>query len=100
MKAWMLGAALAASVLVTQPAMAGGQFSESSATPGASFAFADSAWAEQDRPLDDTELAEARGGAIWLPLIFGTIGVDLALFGAFYGVYVPYYADPGAWAMH
>lgn len=100
MKAWMLGAALAASVLVTQPAVAAGQFSELPSQPAASFAFADSAWAEQDRSLDEAELAEARGGAIWLPLIFGTIGVDLALFGAFYGVYVPYYADSGSWAMH
>jgi len=47
--------------------------------------------------LDPIAMESTRGGLAPLAIALGIAGVDLALMGFFWGVYVPYYApyDPG-----
>jgi len=91
MKAWIAGALLT-TALITAPVVAL-EAVPSVALVDTGFAFATEAVHGDEQILGAQAQAEIRGGGFWLPFIFGTIGIDLALFGAVYGVYIPYYGD-------
>ena len=46
-------------------------------------------------PLDRIAMESTRGGVAPLALALGVAGLDIALMGFYWGVYVPYYAPKG-----
>ena len=46
----------------------------------------------QHQPLDVVQMESLRGGLAPLGIALGIAGLDLALMGFYWGVYVPYYA--------
>ena len=46
-------------------------------------------------PLDAVAMESTRGGIGPLAIALGVAGIDIALMGFFWGVYVPYYAPQG-----
>ena len=76
--------------LVSLPAFAGGTISGSPGTPGslATAAFAAEAGVTDNIDLlSEREMSETKGELAFL--VAAIVGVDLALIGAFWGVYVP-----------
>jgi uncharacterized membrane protein len=91
MKAWIAGFLLMTALVATPTVALEAMPSTGLADSG--FAFASEAMSGDEQVLGAEAEAATRGGGFWLPFIFGTIGIDLALFGAVYGIYIPYYGD-------